>query len=277
MARARLWLKVSGVAVLLAVLGAGAGLVALKTMFPEPKARAYAVAAARKQLGRDVRLTRIDAGLTGLHLQGLEVSERPDFSAGTFLSVETFSLRPSWRALLRRKLVVASASADGLKVSVVRGADGSFNYETLASSAPAGAAAAKAPEDAPAEFNVRRLRVSRGEALYLDKGTGAAWSASELTVALDDFSLAEPFGLDLSLRLKGKAGERPVDAALAFAGTVHPARGDRVKARLEFKRLSAEQDGLKLSAKGKVSGLDAPEADLEAVLSASGKTVLEAK
>lgn len=277
MARARLWLKVSGVFALLAVLGAGAALVALKSMFPEPKARAYAIGKASKQLGREVRLKRIDAGLTGLHLQGLEISERPDFAAGTFLSVETFSLRPSWKALLRRKLVVDSASADGLKVRVVREADGSFNYDTLASSAPAGGAAGGSAKADPAEFNVRHLRVSRGEARYLDKASGASWAATDVALKLVDFGLADPFDLDLSLRVKGKAGARPVDAALAFAGTVHPARGDRAKARLEFKRLSAEAEGLKLSARGKIAGLDAPAADLEAVLSASGKTLLEAK
>ncbi|MBI2789908.1 MAG: AsmA family protein, partial [Elusimicrobia bacterium] len=276
MARARLWLKVTGSLVLLAGLAAGAALVALKAFFPEPKARAYAVGKASKQLGREVRLKRIDAGLTGLHLQGLEVSERPDFTAGTFLSVETFSLRPSWKALLRRELVVASASADGLKVRVVRNADGSFNIDTLASSGPAPSSSAKPAEGPSPDFNIRRLRVSRGEALYLDKGTGAAWSASELSLKLDDFSLSEPFSLDASARVKGKAGDRPVDAALAFAGTVHLGRGARDKFRLDFKRLSVEQEGLKLSAKGKVSGLDAPDASLEATLSAAGKTVLEA-
>ncbi|MBI2387903.1 MAG: hypothetical protein HYV14_18100 [Elusimicrobia bacterium] len=277
MARARLWLKITGSLVLLAALGAGAALVALKAFFPEPKARAYAVGKAGKQLGREVRLKRIDAGLTGLHLQGLEVSERPDFAAGTFLSVETFSLRPSWKALLRRELVVASASADGLKVSVVRGADGSFNYDTLASSGPAPASAPKSPGGPAPEFNVRRLRVSRGEALYLDKTTGAAWSATELAVKLDGLSLSEPFDLDASARVKGKAGERPVDAELAFSGTVYPGRGARDKFKLEFKRLSVEQEGLKLSAKGKIAGLDAPDAALEATLSAAGKTVLEAE
>lgn len=279
MARTRLWLKISGTLALVVVLGAGAALVALKAFFPEPKARAYAVEAARKQFGREVRLTRIDVGLTGLHLQGLAISERPNFAAGTFLSVETFSLRPSWKALLRRKLVVASASADGLKVSVVRNADGSFNYDTLASSAPAAAGKPSKPADAepPADFNVRRLRVARGEVSYRDAAAGGAWTASELALKLDGFSLSEPFDLDVSLRAKGRAAGRPIDAALAFAGTVDLARGARDKFKLEFKRLSAEVDGLKLTAKGRVAGLDAPDATFDATLSAAGKTLLELK
>ncbi|MDP3543863.1 MAG: AsmA-like C-terminal region-containing protein [Elusimicrobiota bacterium] len=278
MARARLWLKVTASLALLAALAAGAAVLALKAFFPEPKARAFVLEKARKQLGREVRLARIDAGLTGLHLQGLEVSERPDFAAGTFLSVETFSLRPSWKALLRRKLVIASASADGLVVSVVRNADGSFNFDTLAGSAAASTAApAKPSEEAPAEFNVRHLRVARGAAAYVDKAAGASWSASGLTLRLDDFSLAEPFDLEASARVKGKAGGRPVDAALGFEGTVHPARGDRDKFKVDVRRLSAEQEGLALVAKGKVAGLEAPAAELEAALTAAGKTLLDAK
>lgn len=276
MARANTWLKIVGATALLLVLGAGAALVAVKAFLPEDKLKTMAVDAARKQLGREIRLAGVSVGLTGVHLSGLEISERPDFSAGTFLSVETFSLRPSWRALIRKKLVVQSASADGLKVRVVKDASGAFNYDTLASSAPAAAPAAKPADAPPAEFNVRHLRVRRGELDYRDDATGAKWAVTELALSLDDFSLSEPFDLDLSLRAKGAAGGRPVDAALAFAGTVHPARGDRAKFAAEFKRLVVEQEGLKLSAKGRVNGLGPVDAKVDAALSASGKTLLEA-
>ena len=55
MARALPWLKIAAALALVAVLGAGAALVALKAFFPEPKIRAWVVDAARKQLGREVR------------------------------------------------------------------------------------------------------------------------------------------------------------------------------------------------------------------------------
>ncbi len=278
MARAFGWAKIVGVVCLLAVLGAGAALVAIKAFLPEPKLRAMIVDAARKQLGREVKLAGVSAGLTGLRLSGLEISERPDFAAGTFVAVESFSVRPSWRALLRKKLVVASASADGLSLRIVKDAGGAFNYETLASSAPAAPAAKPSADAGPApEFNVRHLRVRRGAIEYADLSTGEKWTVSDLALSVDGFGLSEPFGLDLSLRAKGKAGERPVDAALTFNGVVNPARGDRAKFSADFKRLIVEQDGLKLSAKGKVAGLSAVTAELDAELSAAGKTLLEAE
>ncbi|MBI3288913.1 MAG: AsmA family protein [Elusimicrobia bacterium] len=267
-------MKLVAVLALLIVLGAGAGLVALKLFLPEAKVRAWVVDAARRQLGREVRLSGIAVGLTGLRLQELEISERPDFEAGTFLRVESFALRPSWKALLRKRLVVASAAADGLSVQVRKRADGTFNYETLASSAPAAATAAKSSEGPAPELNVRHLRIRGGAVDYRDEQAGATWAVSDLALTLDDFNAADPFRLDVSLRVRGKAAQRPVDAAVALAGTIHPARGDRAKFKAEIKSLSIEQDEVKLSASGVASGLDSPAVDLDASGSVAGKTLL---
>lgn len=280
MVRALPSLKVVAVLVLVVVLGAGTALVALKAFFPEPKIRAWVVGAARKQLGREVRLAGIGVGLTGLRLRGLEISERPDFAAGTFLSVESFALRPSWRALAKRRLVVASTAADGLKIRIIKAVDGSFNYETLAAAtataAPAAAAAAASSEGTSLEFNVRRLRVMRGTVEYRDEAGKAVWALSDLALRLDDFSLTDPFDVDVSFRVRGKAGEQPVDATLALAVTIHPARGHRETFSAEIARLSVVTHGLKLLLKGRVAGLDAPEAVLDAALTLAGKTLIEA-
>lgn len=273
----RFWLKAAAAGLAVAVLGAVAALVAAKALLPEPKLRAMTVDAAKKRLGRDVRLESVGLGLRGLSLNGLEVSEKPDFSAGTFLRVERFRLRPSWKALIKRKVVIAAVSADGLKVRVTKGKDGRFNYETLGSAegAPAPPATA-AGGSAPAELDVRRASVSGGEVEYADASTGAAWRLSDAALDLRDFSPAAPFGLDASLRARGKAGERDVDAKLSFAGTVDLARGDRAAFKADVKRLVVEAEGLRLSASGKAAGLDAPKVSFDADLAAGGRNVLHA-
>ncbi|HAZ08181.1 MAG TPA: hypothetical protein DCZ01_06610 [Elusimicrobia bacterium] len=275
MKRSSFWLKAAAAAASLAVLGVGAALVALKAYFPEPVLRERVLTAARRQLGREMRLERIGLGLTGLSLKGLEISERPDFKAGTFVSVETFHLRPSWRALARRRLVVAAVSAAGLKVRVVKAADGRFNYETLASSAPAAAAPQKASEGPAPELSVRRARITRGLIEYRDGKD--SWTLSDLSISLDDFSLAESFDLDASFHVRGQAAERPVDASVVLVGSVDPAKGDRKGFKTAIKRLVVEQDGLKLSASGRVADLSLPDLAFDAVLSASGKTLLQAE
>ena len=274
MKRSSFLLKAAAAAALVAVLGLGAALVAVKILFPEPKARAWIVDAARKRLGRDVRLERIDVGLRGLSLRGLEVSERPDFAAGTFLRVENFRLRPSWSALVKRRFVVASVSADGLKVRVVKLAGGHFNYETLLSSSAS--AAPKPGEAPPAELNVRRAVVSGGTVEYVDAAAGTAWTLSETDADVSGFGEAAPFGVMVSFRIRGKAGARPVDARAAFDGSVDLAGGSREKFRTQIKRLSVDAEGLKLTASGKAAGLDAPEISFDASLSAAGRALLSA-
>lgn len=269
------WIKAAAGAAVTSVLAAGAAVVALKVLFPEPVLREKVLTAARRQLGREVKLERIGLGLTGLSLRGLEISEKPDFKAGTFLKVDAFHVRPSWKALLRRRLVVASVSADGLKVAVVKAVDGKFNYETLISSAPA-AAPAKASEPAP-ELNVRKARISRGLIEYRDEKEKASWTVSDLSLALDDFSLAEPFDLDTKFHVKGRAGTRAVDASVVFVGAVDAANGERKNFKAKIKKLVLEQDGVKLSASGRVADLVLPDLAFDMTLSASGKTLLIAE
>ncbi len=280
MKRASFWLKAAGAAGALAVLGAVAAVLALKAFFPEPKLRAMTVDAARRQLGRDVRLESVGVGLRGLSLRGLEISEKPDFSAGTFVRVEDFLLRPSWKALLRRRLVVATVVADGLTVRVVKGADGHLNYESLMSSgtAPSGATPpAPKPADAAApELDVRRARVTGGSVEYADKGSGKTWSVTDLDLDLRDFSLAAPFVVDASLRVRGTAGTRPLDAKIAFDGTVDLARGDRAAFKADVQKLVVEAEGLRASVTGKDAGLDAPKVSFDADLGAAGRALFHA-
>ena len=218
-------MKAATAAAALGALFALATVALLHAYFPASRLRAMAVDAARRELGREVRLAGADAGLGGLTLRGLEVSEKPDFQAGTFVRVESLRLRPSWRALLRRRLVVASVAADGVAVRVVKGSDGRFNYESLLSTAPAPASAA-APGPA---LDVQSVRVTRGALDYQDRAGGADWSATGLDLHLHDFHALSAFSADASARVRGKAGARPVDAAVNFSGRVDLADGSRAR------------------------------------------------
>ncbi|MBI4349534.1 MAG: hypothetical protein HY553_22050, partial [Elusimicrobia bacterium] len=69
--------------VVLAAAGAGLFLY-VKRAYPPERLRALAVAKIEPALGRKLRLAKIDLSLRGIEIEGLEVSEAPDFSAGTF-------------------------------------------------------------------------------------------------------------------------------------------------------------------------------------------------
>lgn len=264
------WLaRAAAATVLVGAVGVGAATVALKVFFPEPKLRAWVVAEARRRLGREVRLEGIGLSPRGLTLSGLEVAEGPDFSAGPFVKIDSFRLRPSWSALLRRRLVVASASADGLSLRATRGADGRWNYATIGASTAAASAPAR-PSDAPAtELAIRRLRLTRATIVY-DDGSGAPWTVSEADLEASGIGGTGPIALTATLRARGTAGGRPVDARLSYDGTVTPGAAFSADAR----RFKVEQDGLTLSGSAKYADGGAA---FDAALAAAGKTVLTAK
>ena len=114
MKRARFYLKAAIAVILVSGLGVAAALVAVKVFFPEPRARAWFVNAARRQLGRDVRLERIDIGLRGLSLRGFEVSERPDFPA-IILKINVFTRHavdaPVHKIIIAQVVMVAPCSS----------------------------------------------------------------------------------------------------------------------------------------------------------------------
>jgi len=261
-----------------AALGALAATAVLQAYFPEPKVRALVVDAARRQLGRDVKLDHIGVGLRGLTLKGLTISESPNFAAGTFLSAERLRLRPSWRALLRRKFVAAAIAADGLTIRVIKRRDGSFNFSNLASSATtvAPAAATPAAESPPAQFDVRRILVTDSALRYADESDGSNWEATQFSADVDGLSASEPFGFALSARVRGRAGARPVDARVALDGTADLARGSRAGFSFEAKRVAVDAEGLRLEGRARVARLDAPQIDFDAQLSASGRRLLGA-
>jgi len=278
MSRGSFWLRAAVGFLVCAGLGAAAASWALKAYFPEAKVRAMVTDAARRQLGREVRLAGLDLGLRGLSLRGLEIAEAPGFSGGTFVKADLVRVRPSWRALLRRRLVVASMSAEGLDVRVVKRADGSFNFSTLGSTTAAPAPAPSAPSGgAPApELDVRRLLVTGSSLEYDDQTGGPSWSATGLNLDVDGFGLAAPFAAAGSVRLRGRAAGRPIDAAIAVQARVDLARGSRAAFSADVGRLVVEEEGLRLESSGRVARLDAPQISFDATLSAAGKRLLAA-
>jgi hypothetical protein len=277
MKRATFWVRAAGYGMIAAALGVFGATALLRRYYPEPKLRRMIVDAARRQLGRDVRLEKIGVGLRGLTLRGLSVSESPDFAAGTFLSADVLRVRPSWRALLRRRLVVDSVAAEGLSVRLVKRADGTFNFSNLASTSSAGAAPSAPAANAPdAAFDVRRILATGSSLEYEDAAAGTSWKISALALDVGGLGPTAPFDAAASARVQGRADGADVDARVVVDARVDLARGSRELFSAEAKRLLIEQNGLKLEGRARVSSLDVPRVDYDLALSADGRRLLRA-
>ncbi|MFA6318697.1 MAG: AsmA family protein [Elusimicrobiota bacterium] len=277
--RIRLLVKVGAV---LAVVGVAAvvGLgMALRKYLPPEKARELILTHSRKFLHREVKLQSVDLGvLSGLVVKGVEVSEKPDFKAGTFIRADAFQLKLQLIPLLHRSVVVDRLKASGVKVQVLRRKDGSFNFSDLMApstgSAPAKPAAPAAPASTPLDLRVSEAALADGEVSFVDEALGAKVLVSRLNASASNLGLSAPFEGDVSLAVNAQYAGKTYDAKFAWKGRANYADGKLAKMSASAKKFVLEYSGIALSATGQVKNLTAPEMDLRADLTLKGVEVL---
>jgi uncharacterized protein involved in outer membrane biogenesis len=242
-------------AVVAAAAGAAALTVALRVWLPPEKVRGLIVEQAGKALQREVRLKSVSLGVVrGLVVEGLEVSEKPDFKAGVFAGVETFRFRIRLLPLLRKKIVIDEISVAGPSLSVVQLKPGVFNFSDLLA-----APAAKAPESRPAStglslpfaLHASLIALKDGRIAYVDKVSGAQWRVGKAKGTIKDLSLAKPFGVEAGMLVE-QAAPGSLKARLDFDGQVDLTWMSAGKLSLDIKKLSADLSGLALTLAGPV-------------------------
>lgn len=266
--------KIAAILLALGLVLAAAATLALKRLLPPEKARQLVTDSARKALKRELRLKDLSIGpLRGLVVSGLELSEAPDFKAGVFASASSFQVRVKLLPLLRKQLVVDSVTLEGLKLTLVRGKDGVLRLPQVGSPGPA---AAPAAASAPLSLAVRKATLKDSEVTYRDEAGGTQWVVKGLSANVSDFGLDHPFDLETAFTAVGKAGTRPVDAAVAFSGKVDPARGDLRKLSVVIRKLSVGESGYVLKASGSAAAGPEPKADLKVSASDQGGELFSA-
>ncbi|MBI4422365.1 MAG: AsmA family protein [Elusimicrobia bacterium] len=243
----------------LCVLLLGAGLVALRLAYPPERIRALALAKLQEALGRQVRIASVALGLRGIELGGLEISEQPDFQAGTFLKAKTLTAGWDARALLERRVAVSELLLAGFECRLARDRKGRLNAATLgaagaelkdARDAPAAAPAARGPAAPAFDFSVRRIRAEAGTVTYQD-ADGARAELGSLRAEVNDFRPGAPFPASLAFGFEASKGGSRWKGSLAFDGVVEP-KPDGA-ARVAFKPLRLELGGLSIPLEGEVS------------------------
>ena len=251
--------KIIVAAVVAALAGVAALTIALKIWLPPQKVRQLIVEQAGKYLHREVRLKSVELGvIRGLELEGLEVSEKPDFKAGVFAGVETFRFRIRLLPLLRKKVVIDEITVAGPSLAVVQLKPGVFNFSDLLA---APAVPAKVPEAKPAAapaglslpfaLQASIVALKDGHITYQDKVSGAQWRVGKLQGVIKDLSLAQPFGVAAGLQAE-QVAPGSLKARLDFDGQVDLSWMSSGKLSLDIKNLSAELGGLALSLAGPV-------------------------
>ncbi|HAN04575.1 MAG: hypothetical protein A2X29_05170 [Elusimicrobia bacterium GWA2_64_40] len=247
-----------------AVLALGAAAAAAKFYFTQERLKALTTDYARKNLRREIAFEAVALNLSGISIAKLRVSEYPDFKKGEFFSADSFSMRPSFRALLRREVRIESVSASGLSVRVTEVKPETYNFSDLLAAEPAPKPQRQAqPEAAAPRLTVSSLKVRGSRFVYTN-------AAGDLSVTLRDIDLSasaiSPDGLfpaegkfTLAVASPYFNGEVParVKGRLALGGFA-PERGSAEIEKASFTLGKVEAD-----LKGTLKNLLEPDARLQ--------------
>jgi hypothetical protein len=250
------------------------GSVLLRIFLPPEKAKALVLKQLTTQLHREVRLGTVSVSLlSGLSVSDLKVSEYPDFSKGTFLSSDQFSIRLSLPPLLFRKIIVRQLALRHPVITIVRYPDGkTYNFSSLikpstapvsAAAAPAASAPAKKPAPATPEPSLALLvsnaSLDNGVVHFVDHSRAAqSMDIDSINVKLGNVSLVSPISLQMSLKVKAK---QKTDVALQLA-----AEANVLKGSLKIKNGSITSAGTRLTLAGQATALRSPKPTVDLVL-----------
>jgi len=276
-----LW-RAAAVAATLFIIAAALAPFILGRLFPPAKIRALIAVEAKQKINRDVKVGDVGWSLIrGVTIKDFAVSERPDFSAGTFVSFSSLDVRVKLLPLLHRRLVVASLTAEDPQISVVRHKDGTFNFSDIFSAGPK--AAAKAAGGAtsasakPFSYAAGKITVSGGRLKFRDEAAGEAVEISELDADIRHFQMARPFAAALSARFAVKKGGQTRQGTVSFDGDVGLGGGNPGQMEFKFKKAAASFLGWDAVLSGDVQDLESPKFDVRASAARNGAEIADGR
>ena len=245
--------RISAAIAVFILAGMTAGTIALRIWFPPAKIRGLIVEQVSLRLHREVRLKRVDLSVVrGLVVEGLEISEKPDFKAGVFAGVESLRLRILWLPLLRRQVVIDEIMLSRPSLSLVRLKPGVFNFSDLLAAPDKTSPGASSPGTSlPFDLQAGKIMLEGGRIAYEDHAAGVQWRLTQMRVLATQMSLLRPFALEAGLQAEELApGALKVRVDLAAQADLSGMASGKFS--VDIKKFSANLAGLALNLSGPV-------------------------
>ncbi|HAT72103.1 MAG TPA: hypothetical protein DCS63_04735 [Elusimicrobia bacterium] len=260
-------LKALAWAALAGLLCLAAAALAAKLYFTPARLKTLTLEYAARNLGREVAFDSVALGLSGFSITNLRVSEYPDFKRGEFLSAAAFSVRPSFRALLRREIKINSVSASGLKLRVTEVKKNTYNFSDLITPAPGVKPAALPGKSAPPPpLAISSLKVKDSRFTYAN-------AAGDMKVELRDIDLSASgispdglFPLEGNFTLDVASPYFTGSIPASVKGRVALGNFDVQKGRAEIDKAALSLGGVKAEIKGSLANLLEPDARLSVAI-----------
>jgi AsmA protein len=259
----RSWMILAGVVVVILV-----ALFIVQHLLNADTYRGRIEAALSDSLGRPVQLGHLDFSLfTGsLVADAPSIADDPAFSTQPFLTAKDIHIGVEVGALLfQRELHITGLAVNEPKISLLRRADGTWNYSSLGGQGKAKAANAQASSPIP-NLTVNKLEIKDGTVTVgalPQQGNPRVYS--DLDVSAQNFSFARSFPFSVSAKL-------PAGGSLDASGTAGPLNASDasltpVTAQVSLKKADLVAAGLVAPEQG-ISGI----ADLDAKVVSNGET-----
>ena len=245
-------LKILALALALVLASVLAAFLALKFYFTPDRIRKLAMEYAEHNLRREISLDAASLNLRGFSLRNFKVAEAGGFKKGAFLSAEDFSVRPDFRALLRKELRIRSIYASGVTLNILQVKKDDYNFSDLLAAPPAAAAKKPAPgaQAKPMELSVSDINVRNSRVVYAnaDRSMTVTLSGLDLKASSLTSGALFPFETSFTLALRSSylSGDFPVYAKGRTAlGGWNPEKGraEIDKASLKAGKISCEFSG----------------------------------
>ncbi len=261
----------------LALTAALTAFLILKFYFTPDRIRKLALQYAEQNLRREISLDAAALNLRGFSLKNLKVAEAGGFKKGVFLSAEDFSIRPDFKALLKKELQINSIRASGVTVNILQVKKDDYNFSDLlvgprpeAARKPAQSGQAK-----PINLSVSNISVINSRIVYANADRSVAVNLSGLNLSAKSLTSGEMFpfeaGFTLVLKSSALAGEFPVYArGLAALGG-----WDLKKGRAEIERATLKAGKISCELKGSLENLIEPDAKISLRVKAFSSTDLK--
>ena len=200
------------------------GAIAFALLFDANKLKGEIERVVKQDTGRTLKLEG-DLHLAfwpsiGASMGRASLSERA--SEATFASIDSAHVAVALLPLFRGQTLVDKVQLAGLKVNLVKRADGKFNFDDLlgAGAAPAAKRPAGAPAVGPAkaskvQFDITGVRIERASVSYRDLKGGQQIAVSDLELRTGRIASGVPGKLDISAAIKGTKPE--LDAKFKLA------------------------------------------------------------
>jgi AsmA protein len=197
-----------GALVVLAVVAA----IAVVVLFDANKLKGEIERVVKEDTGRTLKLEG-DLHLAfwpsiGASMGRASLSERT--SAESFAAIDSAHVAVALLPLLHGETLVDQVQLTGLKVNLVKRADGKFNFDDLlgaaaapAKKAPESAAAKRPASGADVHFDISGVRIERASVAYRDLKTGQQIAVDDLRLRTGRIASGIPGKLELAAVIKG--------------------------------------------------------------------------